>query len=157
MNKKRSQSPIPSQKSVSSKSKNKASEKEIIGLIINKRTHSIFNAIGNTINLIENRDIFDNEQLDFIDINSKQFLSGNVKGEDPLKNSPSSFYRTVCLQLDILKTADKSKLVTVLDNEQMVQLIDIFETGAKCLSVKTFVSKVLLSQSKYLLYSSLIH
>lgn len=154
-----SRSPIKSIKSTSSKSKNKASEKEIIVLILNTRTHSIFNAVLNSLEHKTKHDSFNQNTLEFVDVTKSKKLnvSGqSMKTENPLKNSPSSFFRTICLQLDILKTADKFKLVRVLDFSHLIQLIEIFDAATGCLSLKTLTSKVLTAPSKSLsLYTTL--
>jgi hypothetical protein len=145
---KNSRSPIKSIKTTSSKSKGRASEKEIIQLIINNRTNAIFNAILNGMDKQFNHDSFDPNQLEFIEVSPKKHYGAPIKHENPLKSSPPSFYRTICLQFDILKTADKMKIMKVINFPQIVQLIEIYGSAAKCLSLRTLVTRVLLAQSK---------
>lgn len=96
-----------------------------------------------------NHDSFDPNQLEFIEVSPKKHYGQMIKHENPLKSSPPSFYRTICLQFDILKTADKVKIMKVISFPQIVQLIEIYGSAAKCLSLRTLVNRVLLAQSKF--------
>lgn len=125
----------------------RASEKEIIELIINNRTNAIFNAILNGMDDQFNHDSFDPNQLEFLELNPKRHYGKPIKNENPLKTSPPSFFRTICLQYDILKTADKSKIMKVISFPQIAQLIEIYGSASKCLSLRTLVHRVLLAQS----------
>lgn len=98
-----------------------------------------------------NHDSFDPNQLEFLEVNPKKHYGAPIKNENPLRNSPPSFFRTICLQYDILKTADKAKLMKVIEFPQIAQLLEIFGTAAKCLSLRTLVNRVLLAQSKQVL------
>lgn len=132
----------------------RASEKEIIELIINNRTNAIFNAILNGMDEQFNHDSFDPNQLEFLELSPKRHYGKPIKNENPLKTSPPSFFRTICLQYDILKTADKSKLMKVISFPQIAQLIEIYGSASKCLSLRTLVHRVLLAQSSFIFLSN---
>lgn len=125
-------------------------------MIINNRTNAIFNAILNGMEKQFNHDSFDPNQLEFIEVSPKKHYGQMIKHENPLKSSPPSFYRTICLQFDILKTADKVKIMKVISFPQIVQLIEIYGSAAKCLSLRTLVNRVLLAQSKLFNFDKII-
>lgn len=95
----------------------------------------------------ENHAMFERDEQDFVDIYA---IKKSKKGskENPLQNSPSSFFRTICLQLDILRTADKFKLIRELNEEHFLQLIEIYVCACDSLTSNTVVNSIIKEKSK---------
>ena len=150
------------QKRSTSKPTNKATEKEIVGLIINNRTYSIFNAILNTKKEIKNYETFNKKTFEFSNLIDQkeelQAMKANrietlVKRDNPLQDCPSSFYRTICLQLDILRNADKVKMAKIIGYQQLTQLVEIFYVASKCVKKTSLIESVLYNtKGNYYIY-----
>ena len=103
----------------------------------------------NNSNVKEVHDLFKKESLDFVDIYSAK-KNKKLSKENPLNNSPSSFYRTICLQLDILRTADKFKLIRAIDEKHFIELVEIYVFACESLTSNTVISSIIKEKSKFI-------
>lgn len=100
----------------------------------------------NNSNIEENHALFKREKLEFHDIYAMP-RSKRVSKENPLQNSPPSFFRTICLQLDILRTADKFKLIRVINESHYLELIEIYVYACESLTADTVINAIINEKS----------
>lgn len=100
----------------------------------------------NNSNIEENHSLFKKKELEFLDILATP-KNKKASKENPLQNSPSSFFRTICLQLDILRTADKFKLIRAINESHYLELIEIYVYACESLTANTVVNAIIKEKS----------
>lgn len=90
--------------------------------------------------------MFYQDEQDFVDVYAMRKSKKGLK-ENPLQNSPSSFLRTICLQLDILRTADKFKLIRELNEDHFFELIEIYICACDSLTPNTVANSIIKEKS----------
>lgn len=127
-----SKSPMRAQKTQSQKAR------EILELIANERTFSIYKLIVKNQEKAYNHDRFNPKNLEF-----RSKLGGFAKAPiNPLANSPESFFRTICLQFDILITGETKVLVKEMDINMFKILLKIMATAAESIDPWHVVNKI---------------
>ena len=112
--------------------------REILELIANERTLSIYKLIVKSQETEYNHDRFDLNSLEF---RSKLGGYGNTH-KNPLSNSPESFFRTICLQFDILITGEAKVLVKEMDLDMFKILLEVMSTASECIDPCHLVNQV---------------